>query len=135
MIRSSGKFVKTEELRHRITIQKLLPAKDKEGFEVPQWIDLKAVWAKVENLYGREFYAAAAVQQEKTVKFVIRYLKGLDESMRIKFGKKTVSILDDEGNIIDTKEVDKVFDIKFVDNIKYANRFMEVQAMEDSTDG
>lgn len=135
MIRSSGKFVKVGELNKRITIQKFGIVKDADGFETEQWIDAKSTWAKVENLYGKEYYAAAAVQQEKTVKFVIRYMKDLDESLRIKFGKKTVNILDESGNVVGTKEVDRVFDIKFIDNIKYANRFIEIQAMEDTTDG
>lgn len=120
MIRSSGKFVKTRELDKRITIQQFIDGNDADGYKVKKWVDVKSPWAKVENLYGKEYYAAAAVQQEKTVKFVIRHMKNLNESMRIKFGKK----------VVNGKEVDRVYDIKFIDNIKYANRFVEIQAME-----
>lgn len=120
MIRSTGKFAKVGELKHKITIQQFIKGNDADGYKVEKWQDVKTVWAKVENLYGKEYYEAAAVQQEKTVKFVIRYMKNLDESMKIKFGKK----------VVNGKEIDRVYDVKFIDNIKYANRFMEIQAME-----
>lgn len=130
MIRSTGKFAKVGELKHKIIIQQFIKTTDDDGYKVEKWQDIKNLWAKVKNLYGKEYYAATAVQQEKTVKFVIRYTKGIDESMRIKFGKKIVYIRDKSGNVTGSKEVDRVYDIKFIDNIKYANRFMEIQAME-----
>lgn len=129
MIRSSGKFVKVGELKHRVTIQQFVNTTDTDGYKVTKWNDIKTVWAKVENLYGKEYYEAAAVQAEKTIKFVIRYTN-IDELMRIRFGKKTVYIKDKSGNVTGSKEVDRVYDIKFIDNIKYANRFMEIQALE-----
>jgi SPP1 family predicted phage head-tail adaptor len=131
MIRSSGKLnVNISELRHRVTIQKFETVQDDDGFETEQWTDVRTVWAKVENLYGKEYYAAAAVQAERTVKFVIRYMKDIDERMQIKFGKKTINIVGENGAVTGSKEVDRVYDIKFIDNIKYSNRFMEIQAME-----
>jgi len=42
--------------------------------------------------------------------FTTRYREGLDESMRIRFQGRD-------------------YDIKFVDNIKYQNRYMEIKAM------
>jgi SPP1 family predicted phage head-tail adaptor len=131
MIRSTGNLnIKVGDLKHKITIQQYINTTDDDGYKVQKWVDIKNPWAKVENLYGREYFAAAAVQEERTVKFTIRYTKNLDETMRIKFGKKTVYIRDKSGNVISSKEVDRVYDIKFIDNIKYANRFIEIQALE-----
>lgn len=131
MIRSTGNLnIKVGDLRNRIIIQQFVKGTDADGYKVENWQDVKNPWAKIENLYGKEYYAAAAVQAEKTVKFTIRYTNGIDETMRIKFGKKIVYIRDKNGNVIDSKEVDRVYDIKFIDNIKYANRFMEIQALE-----
>lgn|GEM_PF-198980 len=123
------------DLRNRITLQVFVTTLDDDGFETQEWQDLRTVWAKVENLHGREFYAAAAVQVEKTVKFSIRYIKDIDETMRIKFGKRTVNVLDQGGIITGTKEVDRVYDIKFIDNVKYDNRFIEIQALEVEVGG
>ena len=98
-------------LRHRITFQKLTTSVNENGFEVKTWIDFKTVWAKVTNLHGREYFAAAAVQAENTVKFTIRYLEGIDPSMRILFRRKQ-------------------YNITAIDNIKYQNRIMEIKAQE-----
>ena len=70
--------VEIGDLRHRITFQKLTTSVNENGFEVETWEDFKTVWAAVSNLHGREYFAAAAVQAENTVKFTIRYLTGLD---------------------------------------------------------
>lgn len=52
------------ELRHKITFQKLTTTTNENGFEVEAWEDYKTVWAAVSNLYGKEYFEAAAVQRE-----------------------------------------------------------------------
>jgi SPP1 family predicted phage head-tail adaptor len=56
------------ELKHRITF--LIPANtvNENGFETEGFIEFKTIWATVSNLSGREYFAAAAIQKEKTVK-------------------------------------------------------------------
>jgi SPP1 family predicted phage head-tail adaptor len=103
--------VEIGDLRHRITFQKHTTTINENGFKVETWEDYKTVWAAVSNLHGREYYAAAAVQAENTVKFTIRYLTGLDTTMRISFRGK-------------------IYDIAAIDNIKYQNRFIEIKALE-----
>ena len=104
------------DLRHRITLQNLTTSISENGFELEVWEDYKTIWAAVSNLHGREYYAAAAVQAENTVKFTIRYLPGLDTAMRISFREK-------------------IYDIKAIDNIKYRNRFLEIKAREVTAGG
>ncbi len=104
------------DLRHRITIQKRSTTINENGFEVETWQDYKTVWAAVSNLHGREYFAAAAVQAENTVKFTVRYLPSLDTTMRINFRGKT-------------------YDITAIDHIKYQNRFMEIKALEVANSG
>jgi SPP1 family predicted phage head-tail adaptor len=103
-------------LRHRITFQKHTTTINENGFEVETWEDYRTVWAAASNLHGREYYAAAAVQAENTVKFTIRYLTGLDTTMRILFRGKQ-------------------YNITAIDNIKYQNRFIEIKALEVVSDG
>ena len=103
-------------LNKRITIQELKLSINENGFEIEEWIDYKKVWAGVSNLHGREYFDAAAIQMENTVKFTIRYLPGIDTSMRIVFK-------------------DKNYNITSIDNIKYGNRFMEIKAMEVDLSG
>lgn len=104
------------ELRHKITFQRLTTTTNENGFEVETWEDYKTVWAAVSNLYGKEYFEAAAVQKENIVKFTIRYFKGLDTSMRILFRGT-------EYNIIS------------IDNIKYKNKYIEIKALEVEKSG
>jgi SPP1 family predicted phage head-tail adaptor len=99
------------ELDKRIEIIRLATSTDEDGFSTTEPVVLKKVWAKVQNLYGREYYQAASVQQENTVKFTIRYLTELDQTMQIRFNNK-------------------IYDIKSIDNIKYQNKFIEIKAIE-----
>lgn len=74
------------KLRQRITIQRPGRTEDDAGYPIPNptdWEDVATVWAAREPLRGREFFAAAAVQYEKTVRFRIRYRKGIKPGMRV----------------------------------------------------
>ena len=99
------------KLNRRIVVQIFSVEVNANGFEVEGWYPYKTIWASVTNLHGREFFQAQAVQAEKTVKFSIRYMKDLTTNMRILFE-------------------DKPYNITFIDNIKYGNTFMEIQALE-----
>ena len=115
-VRKAGDFMEIGELRHRITLEKLMATTNENGFEIEDWIEIKTVWAAVTNLKGKEFFEAAAVQAQKTVKFTIRFLDGLDESMRVLFKGK-------------------IYNITFIDNIKYQNKFIEIKALEVESSG
>ncbi len=103
-------------LKHRITLQKPVHVVNPNGFEEQSWQDVKTLWAAASNLHGREYYAAAAVQAENTLKFTIRYLPDINTSMRILFRGKHYSITS-------------------IDNIKYQNRYLEIKAQEVSAGG
>lgn len=103
--------MKSEELKHRITLQAFATTVNENGFEVEVWVDFKTVWAAVSNLHGREYFEAAAVKAESTVKFTIRYTDGINESMRILFKGKQ-------------------YNISSIDNIKFRNKNIEIKALE-----
>lgn len=107
--------MKIGDLKHRITIQRLTSTVGENGFEVEAWENYKVVWASVSNLSGREYFEAAAIQAENTVKFTIRYTN-IDPSMRILFQ-------------------DKEYNIISIDNIRYANKFIEIKALEVENGG
>ena len=106
----SGYKINIGTFNKRITFQNFTTTLNDNGFEIQEWSDYATVWASVSNLNGREYFAAQAVQAEKTVKFTIRYNKNINESMTIIF----------EGNN---------YDISSIDNIKYGNEFMEIKAL------
>ena len=71
------------EFDQRVTLQRRVMVEDAAGQEVISWTPVASMWAQVQALRGREFFAAAQVQQEQTLKVRIRYLAGLDVTMRL----------------------------------------------------
>lgn len=103
------------KMNKRITIQKFTVIQNENGFDKEEWINHKTVWASVNNLSGKEFYTAKAVQAENTVEFTIRY------------GKYSENI--------DTKNYriawnGRFYNITFIDNIQYKNTFVKIKANE-----
>ena len=106
----------TGELKHRVTFLKPTNTVNENGFETDGFIEFKTVWASVSNLSGREYFAAAAVQKERIVKFLIRAISDIDETTRIAFQGKQ-------------------YNITSIDNIKYENKYVEVKALEVDENG
>lgn len=75
-----------QELNRKITFREVQQTQDPEtGDIIEEWVDLKSVFAKVEPLVGREFFAAQAVQAESITKFTSRFIDGINAAMRIAF--------------------------------------------------
>jgi len=111
--------IKVGELNKRIAIQKLgeiqyndngFPISNDDGFG-----DYKTVWASINNLFGQEFYSAKAINEENTVNFIIRYSKDLTD-------------IDSKNYRIKWKN--RVFNITFIDNVQYANKWIKIKAIE-----
>ncbi|ABQ23662.1 phage head closure protein [Clostridium kluyveri] len=110
----------TAQLNNRIILQKYVTVTNDNDFSIKEWQDYKPIWAAAKNLHGEEYYAAGEEQSKKTAIFTIRYRRDIDESMRIKFGKR----------IVDEKEIDRIYEITFIDDIKYQREFMEIKVLE-----
>ena len=100
------------ELNHRITILKKVTG---GPLEDTTYEDFKTAWAKVNNLYGKEFIEAQKVEANISKKFVIRHIKDLDMSLNPNACKDF---------IISYKGVS--YNILYIDNIKEQNKFMEI---------
>ena len=100
------------ELNHRITI---LKKANKKPLEDTTYENFKAVWAKINNLYGKEFIEAQKVEANISKKFIIRYVKDLDMSINPNACKDF---------IISYKGV--LYNILYIANIKEQNKFMEI---------
>lgn len=75
--------MRSGNLRHRIEIQHQVHGEDEWGNHVFEWQTFAKVWAEVLDLKGREFWQAVSVASEVTVRVRIRYLPGLEASMRV----------------------------------------------------
>jgi SPP1 family predicted phage head-tail adaptor len=80
------------DYRHRVTLQQRATVVDNEGFATEQWQDWVTVWAAVEPIRGREYFAAAAVNAQNDVRIRIRYRPGVTPDMRVVYGQRVFDI-------------------------------------------
>jgi SPP1 family predicted phage head-tail adaptor len=78
-------------LNHKIFIQSETSTINDEGIPISVWTTVMTLFAFREPLRGNEFFQAAAVTSEKTVRYKIRYRLGITAAMRIVDGKKIVN--------------------------------------------
>ena len=101
-----------ETLRERILIQKSVAEKDKNGNHILKWSDFYNCAAYANNLSGEEYWAAAQVNAQTDMYFVVRYcseLKALDtDHYRIIFR-------------------DEIYNITFIDNFQYTNKTLKIR--------
>lgn len=93
-------------LNKRIVISQLVtgsPAYDDFGQPNTTWEIVDTVWASIEPLVGREFWAQQQVQSEITVKIKMRYRDDISTGMKAVYGGKTYRIK----SIIDPQEYHK----------------------------
>lgn len=92
------------KMRHRITFQSFTGEQDEFGDPLQasddNWKDEATLWAAIDPISGKEFYAAEQSQSEITHKVRCRYRAGLTTAMRIKYGKRIFQII----SVIDWEE-------------------------------
>ena len=106
-------MVKSGELTKKISIVRKKTAKDEDGFSKETWEEHKTPWAKVNGLFGKEYWEAKKYNAENTVLFTIRYASCPDISRedRIIFHNTT-------------------FNIESVDNVMFKNEELRIKAKE-----
>jgi SPP1 family predicted phage head-tail adaptor len=75
--------LKAGDLDQRVTLQSRSVVKDAYGQDTVTWVPEATVWAQVQAVRGREFFAAAQVQQEQTLKVRIRWRTGVSPTWRL----------------------------------------------------
>ncbi|NLA28029.1 MAG: phage head closure protein [Firmicutes bacterium] len=71
--------------RHRIIIQRKHDTFDKHQNPVECWRYWRTLPAERTELFGKEYYAAAAVGEEQTVVFYVRHVPFLDDLDSVKY--------------------------------------------------
>lgn len=82
-------------MRDRITILKLKPQTGAivDLSDITKWDDCTTIWAKVEYLKGAEFFAAKAVNDETSIRFIVRYRTDINSKMAIRFNNTVYNII------------------------------------------
>lgn len=81
--------------RHLVDIERRVtpsPATDQYGQPVEQWEVWRSIWCAVEQLSGREYWAAQQVNAEDVARFESRYIAGVATDMRIRWGASLYDI-------------------------------------------
>ncbi len=71
------------ELTERVTLQSRSVTQDVYGQATITWVDVATVWARVRALTAREFFAAAQVQPEASLKVLIRQRSDVTATWRL----------------------------------------------------
>ncbi|KGM94904.1 hypothetical protein Z955_02395 [Clostridium botulinum C/D str. DC5] len=104
------------EFNKRIYIEKKIVETNENGFELDTWVTKKPLWAKANNLYGKEFWAAKANNFEDVIIFTVRFSKFLENVNR---------------NDFRIRFKNKIFKIISIDNIKYENKTVKIKAINN----
>lgn len=76
------------KLRNRITIQQVQEARSATGAVMETWVTYAEVWAAVEPLRGREFFASRQMQAQVDARVRIRFISGVTPKMRVLWGSR-----------------------------------------------
>lgn len=106
-------MISSQDLRNKIAIERKIETKNEDDFNTVSWIPLKIVWAKVNGLFGKEYWSAKEYSAENTVIFSIRYKSCSDLSINDR-------IVFDE----------RIFNIKSIDNVLFRNVELKIKAEE-----
>jgi SPP1 family predicted phage head-tail adaptor len=99
-----------------VTVEQPQEAAGPYGEAQTSWSPLATVWASVEPVTGREFFAAAQVQTEVTHRVRMRYLAGVTPKHRIRHG-------------------DRLLDVRLVRNLEERNVELELLCVEHGLTG
>lgn len=81
------------ELRHRVTVESVSIDQDSSGNDVKSYDTFASRWARIRTLRGRELIAAQAEYAEAECEIVVRFVSGLNETMRINHNSTYYNIL------------------------------------------
>lgn len=81
------------QLNKRITIQQESATQNSFGEPTGTWSDIATVWASINPIVGKEYFAAETVKSEVSHKIKIRYKAGITPDMRVKFGSRYFQII------------------------------------------
>lgn len=107
----------SSRLRHRIHIQQATQVQNEYGELVPGWATVDTVYAEIAPVSGREFLEARAINDETTVRFVIRWSSTWN----------TRSGLGSDMRIVDPV-TSYVYRIESINHVHHARRMIEIVA-------
>lgn len=79
--------------RHQIVIEEYTETGRNElNQPIRDWVPFATVWAEIDPLRGREYWASRQVVNEQIVRISFRYIKGIKPDMRVRWGDRVFGI-------------------------------------------
>lgn len=97
--------------RHLVTIQEYTTTYNDYNEPVPDWVDWMQVWASIEPIGGREYWAKHQTQSVVTHRLRMHYIPGVVPTMRIVYG-------------------DRIFEIESVIDWEERNEYLQLMCKE-----
>jgi len=85
--------MRSGQLRQALVIQRATETRDTYGQAVTTWSKFVEVYGSLQPISGRERVLSAQTVAEATYRARIRWLDGLTEKMRIRFGERYFNIV------------------------------------------
>jgi SPP1 family predicted phage head-tail adaptor len=79
--------------RHPITFQKQSVTTNDYGEKLSVWEDVITVKAGIYPISGKDYISAVEVNSEVTTKINLRYVPGITDDMRVKFGDRLFTVI------------------------------------------
>lgn len=90
-------MINAGQMDQRVTLQQRASGQNALGEVVGSWVDVDTVWAKVEPLRGREYFASGAMQTAVEVRITIRRRADVSTTWRVLWrgqAHEVVSVID-----------------------------------------
>ena len=71
------------DMNQRVKLQSKSVSRGSNGEEVVTWVDVATLWAQVQQLRGKEFFAGAQMQDEVDVRVRLRYRTAVTRDQRL----------------------------------------------------
>jgi SPP1 family predicted phage head-tail adaptor len=84
--------MKAGKLRHKIIVQQYTDGTNDNGYPEKTWTDFVTLWANIQPLRGKEYFAAKTEHSEVSHTIIYRYYPGVTSDMRIKYGNRYFDI-------------------------------------------
>lgn len=107
------------DYRHKVVFQRMDTTQQDDGSYETAWTDALTTWAAIEPLSGREILQAGGMEGVYTHRIRTRALRGLTESMRIKF-------------IDGFTGITRYFNIIAIRNVEFMNSEIQINCEERS---
>lgn len=79
-------------MKNYISLQYRTVTRDASGSEIETWTTESQIYASIESLSGREYFAAQQNQAEIDTKIIMRYLRNVTADKRILYGNRIFEI-------------------------------------------